>query len=583
MNYETVMDLLSQCHLGALLLANNGRILSANPAADTLLHGNGSLTGKLLKELAPELCHESADPPYANIAFNEYLVRIPCPHLDDLPERTRLVVFRSATADACRDILQSLLSQLNEAVVLVDAKCRMWMLNESALKLDDLVPEETYGKPMPDIYSMLDGQEMALTRVLRSKKPLLNLRQYYATCSGKTVDIASDNFPVFHGNQLLGAFNLIQDWSSINELHQKIISLQDKLIQQSIPGAPGKRKPQNVLSAKYTFNHIFSVDPVIIDIINQCKQVARTDSSVMFYGETGTGKEMFAQSVHNASKRADHPFLAINCAAIPENLLESLLFGTEKGAYTGAECRSGLFEQANGGTLLLDEINSMNINLQSKLLRVLQDGVIRRVGGADEISVDVRIMSNINIPPYQAIEENKLRRDLFYRLGVVNITIPPLRDRKDDIPVLSKYFIMQCNKKLSRGIQDIDHEVLRKFRAYNWPGNVRELQHAIEHAMNILPDSATVITPKYIPAHIQQLEYLAEKEAGYTDNEADSFDSAVRAFERRKICDALEQNNGKIVATARALQMSRQNLQYYIKRHQIDVTKFHNGGTARKA
>lgn len=567
MHYETVMDILSQCNLGALLLADNGRILSVNPAADALLHGNGELAGQRLHDIAPELCHRGSHPRYANIAFGEYLLCSPAPELEDLPEHTRLVVFRNATNDVCGDVLQSVLDRISESIVLVDAECRMWMLNDAALRMDELIPEEVYGKSMPSIYSMLDGNEMALPRVLKSKKPLPGLRQYYATCSGKTVDIMSDNFPILHNGQILGAFNLTQDWRTINELHKKILSLQEKLIKQS---APGKKKQKNGLSAKYTFNDIFSMDPAIIDIVRQCRQAARTDSSVMFYGETGTGKEMFAQSVHNASKRAGRPFLAINCAAIPENLLESLLFGTEKGAYTGAECRPGLFEQANGGTLLLDEINSMNINLQSKLLRVLQDGVIRRVGGADEIYVDVRVLSNINTPPYQAIEENKLRRDLFYRLGVVNITIPPLRERKEDIPVLAKYFMMQCNEKLSRSIQDVDQEVLRRFQAYNWPGNVRELQHCMEHAMNILPDGISVITPKYLPAHIREPVRAPEE----VQPDMDSFDSAVRAFERRKICDALKKNGGKIAAAARLLQMSRQNLQYYIKRHQIDVTEF---------
>lgn len=172
--------------------------------------------------------------------------------------------------------------------------------------------------------------------------------------------------------------------------------------------------------------------------IDKCQMIAESDSPVMIYGETGTGKELFAQSIHNASRRCNGPFIAINCAAIPSTLLESMLFGTEKGAYTGAIQREGVLEQANGGTLLLDEINSMDITLQSKLLRVLQDGMIRRVGGLSDIHVDVRIISNTNIPPMQAVEQNQLRKDLYFRLGVVNITIPPLRERKEDIPPAGK-------------------------------------------------------------------------------------------------------------------------------------------------
>ena len=240
------------------------------------------------------------------------------------------------------------------------------------------------------------------------------------------------------------------------------------------------------------------VSSAMHDIIAHCKQAAKSDSSVMIYGETGTGKELIAQSLHNASKRANGPFLAINCAALPEPLLESLLFGTERGSYTGAESRAGLFEQANHGTLLLDELNSMNISVQSKLLRVLQDGMVRRVGGVSETHVDVRVLSSINVPPYQAIAEGNLRQDLFYRLGVVNITVPPLRERREDIPLLAKQFIMEFNKKLGKNVSTLHPDTLKLLQEYHWPGNVREFQHVIEHAMNIIPADCSVLTPEYI-------------------------------------------------------------------------------------
>ena len=233
-------------------------------------------------------------------------------------------------------------------------------------------------------------------------------------------------------------------------------------------------------------------------LVKLARTFAETGQPILVYGEVGSGKSLFAQSIHNASRRADGPFLAINCAAIPENLLEGLLFGTERGAYTGAERRAGLFEQANSGTLLLDELNSMNPTSSPSCCGCCRDGTFRRVASA-EIQADVRIVSNINIPPYQAIEENKLRRDLFYRLGVVNISIPPLRERKEDIPLLAKTFIIQYNKRLVKNVKDISRETLERFQNYDWPGNVRELQHAIEHAMNVLPDTMSVITPEYLP------------------------------------------------------------------------------------
>lgn len=246
-----------------------------------------------------------------------------------------------------------------------------------------------------------------------------------------------------------------------------------------------------------------------------------------------------------------------------------ILFGTEKGAYTGAENRAGLFEQANGGTLLLDEINSMNISLQAKLLRVLQDGMVRRVGGMTETHIDVRALSNINIPPNQAIEEHKLRLDLFYRLGVVNIHIPPLRERKEDIGLLAKQFILQLDKKLRKNVRDIDEGTLRRFREYDWPGSVRELQHAIEHAMNVIPNDMSIITPEYIPWHVMT-GAAHPKEAAYSEA-MPSLEGTMQDIERRTICKALRASGGNISEAARNLNMSRQNLQYRIKRHKIDI------------
>ncbi len=565
MKLNEAMELLSQCSLGALLIDRGSVILSANGMAKALLHSQGKLEGLRLRDIAPPLCVESETPEYANTAFGEYLLRCPTLAVSNLPDGAQLVVFRDATNDACRDMLLHIVNQIDEGIVLCDAECRIWMLNDAATKMDSIVTQDVRGKPLANVYSMRDGTDMAIPRVIRDKRPLLGLRQPYTTCYGKHIDVVSNTYPILRNGQVLGGFNLLKDWSEIDQLHKKIIDLQGKLLDKR---ASGRQDGKSMLAARYTFEDIISISPTMNSVVAQCRQVAKTDSSVMIYGETGTGKELFAQSIHNASPRSDGPFLAINCAAIPENLLESLLFGTEKGAYTGAERRAGLFEQANGGTLLLDEINSMNINLQSKLLRVLQDGVIRRVGGMNEIQVDVRVLSNINMPPYEAIETGRLRRDLFYRLGVVNINVPPLRERKEDIPILAKRFIMACNEKLLRSVHDIDSAVQELFRQYDWPGNVRELEHAIEHAMNVLPDEADTITPAYLPPHLLPQGDKPMQPGARAENS--TFTHAVRDFGRSAICRTLEETRGNVTAAARMLGMSRQNLQYYIKRYHID-------------
>ncbi len=579
MKYHEAMELLSQCGIGALLLADDHVILEINQAGERLLGSDHSLAGKRLPAYAQPLCEPIGKNLYARTRFGEYVARCANPDVDELPPGSQLIVFREASNDACHDMLIHVINQITEAVVLCDEEGRIYYINDAAVRMDSFLSGDAAGQTLDKYYTMLDGKELAIPQVLKTKRPMLNHRQHYSTCYGREVVTMANTYPIIQNGQLLGAVNVLEDWSNLDSLHKQIIDLQEKLSNK-------KRDKSNAdgsaLSANYCFRDIVHVSDAMDTVIAQCRQVAKSDSSVMIYGETGCGKEMFAQSIHNASRRAKQPFLAINCAAIPENLLESLLFGSEKGAFTGAEKRIGLFEQADGGTLLLDEINSMDINLQTKLLRVLQEGKIRRVGGLNEIRVDVRVMSNINIPPYQAMEENKLRRDLYYRLGVVNINIPPLRERVEDIPLLSKQFVMQCNQKLERNIRDIDKDTLALFQQYSWPGNVRELQHAIEHAMNILPDGMPVIMPAFLPEHIRiecqrGMPSAAPAQPHDIDTTEKSLGSTIKGIERQTICRVLWENGGNISKSARVLQMSRQNLQYRIKRYQIDVAALLRG------
>lgn len=572
MHYQDTIKILSQCHLGAVVVSEQLEIQHANSAAVQLLHGQeyGMLIGKKLSDIAAPLCQNTDQKVYARIAFGEYLMRCDTPDVEGLPVGTELIVFRDATQDAKCDMFSNILDQITESIILCDEESRILFLNNADVKMDGHSLENVRGEKIDTVYEALDGGGLIVPKVIETKLAFRQRRQYYATRYNKNVDITADTFPIVQNGQVLGGYSVMQDWSMVDNLHKKIIELQDKLTVQQ---TTGKKSGKSALTAKYRFDDIIHISSSIRDIMGHCKQAAKSDSSVMFYGETGTGKELFAQSIHNASARANGPFLAINCAAIPENLLESLLFGTEKGAYTGAECRPGLFEQADGGTLLLDELNSMNINLQAKLLRVLQDGMVRRVGGSTEKKVNVRVLSNINIPPYQAIEENKLRRDLFYRLGVVNFTIPPLRKRKEDIPLLTKHFIMRCNAKLSRNVQSIDDATLERFYAYSWPGNIRELEHAIEHAINVLPDDESSITPEYIPQHIRDLvvETVSMENPAITPALNGSLHHTINDVERNTICRVLKENGGNISESARVLHMSRQSLQYRLKKYKINV------------
>jgi arginine utilization regulatory protein len=330
-------------------------------------------------------------------------------------------------------------------------------------------------------------------------------------------------------------------------------------------------------NTRYTFDSIIGNSPAIKEVIESTKRATRTSSYVLIVGETGTGKELFAQSIHNGSNRSSAPFISQNCAALPDNLIEGLLFGTKRGAFTGAIDHAGLFEQAEGGTLLLDEINSLNPNLQAKLLRVLQEKTIKRIGDTKDIPVDVRVIANINEDPIDAIANNHLRKDLYYRLGVVTVFIPPLRERKEDISLLAQRFIEKYNELFQMEVKGLDEEVIQSFFAYDWPGNVRELEHIIEAAMNILMDEE-VIKYSHLPFHYRNK--LQMKERIFPVSSVESFinespDETVHlkdqmeSFEKYYIEHVLKKNNGNISRTAKLLGLSRQSLQYRIKKLNI--------------
>ncbi len=226
----------------------------------------------------------------------------------------------------------------------------------------------------------------------------------------------------------------------------------------------------------YTIENIITQNPSMMKIKDKMIRASKTDSSILIYGETGTGKEMVAQSIHNLSDRFNNQYISVNCGAIPSNLFESLMFGTVKGSFTGSDNTTGLLEEANGGTLFLDEINSLDISLQVKLLKAIEEKVIRKVGGNKYIPIDIRVIAATNENPETLVEDGRLREDLFYRLGVVQMDLPTLETRKEDIAILVDNFIDFYNGKMNININSIHPDVMEKFYQYNWPGNIRELK-----------------------------------------------------------------------------------------------------------
>lgn len=302
--------------------------------------------------------------------------------------------------------------------------------------------------------------------------------------------------------------------------------------------------------ARYTFADIIGESEALEKCRQQARQLAASNSTLLIHGETGTGKELFAQSIHNAGPRRNGPFIALNCGAIPAGLIESQLFGYEAGAFTGAkkEGQQGLFEQASGGTLFLDEISEMELELQSRLLRVLQEREVVRLGGKRRIPVDVRVIASTNKDLWSMVASGKFRQDLFYRLNVVDLRIPPLRERPEDIPLLAEYFIKQFRSSCGAFVRGIAPDALRCLQNYRWPGNVRELQNCIERTMNFTTNE--IIQVEDLPALIRESSAESRQEQTGPAVPSVPLENATRLAEREVIHRALEAsgNNRRLAA-----------------------------------
>lgn len=273
-----------------------------------------------------------------------------------------------------------------------------------------------------------------------------------------------------------------------------------------------------------------------------------------------------AQSIHNLSERFGKPFISFNCGAIPASLMESTLFGTTKGSFTGSEDMPGLFEQAEGGTLFLDEINSLDMNLQVKLLKAIEEKTIRRIGGKKNIQLDIRVLSATNEDPDILVDEKRLRQDLFFRLGVVQINLPKLSVRPDDIEVLLQYYVNFYTNNMNIFVEGMTEEALECFKRYSWPGNIRELKNAVENAFNNV--SSTLITIDDIPDRIKN--YSGKKaKVNVSHAKMLSLKDAVESYEKTIIMNELNETNGKIAETARRLGLSKQSLKYKLDKYQL--------------
>jgi arginine utilization regulatory protein len=461
-------------------------------------------------------------------------------------------------------LLKEILDHIHEAVCSTDENDVLVVYNREAEKIEDLKKEDVLGKKEVEVFTSPDYLfDVEITnKVKRTGKSLIEHPFEYTLTNGNKVKVILNSYPFFYQNKLCGVYNIFRNINQISEFIAVTLEMQKKF----------SRKEDDPSGAKYILDDIIGEDQKIKETIALARKVALHDMPVFIVGETGTGKELFANGIHNASLFSKGPFVPVNCAAIPASLMESVLFGTEKGAFTGAVEMPGLFEQANGGTIFLDEINSLPMELQPKLLRVIQDKAVRRIGSKKEIPITCRILSATNANPSAADFAKILRPDLYYRLATVTVSIPPLRQRKGDLKILSAYFVKKYCKEFDLFISDISDEVLEIFNIYSWPGNVRELDSVIGRCMFAAGKEDRILSKDLLPQYLTEKVSANQCPQDIYDDQG-SLRSALWEFEKNKIISALRKNHGNITKSAQELGVLRQNLHYRIRRFGIDVNE----------
>ncbi len=453
--------------------------------------------------------------------------------------------------------IEQILSIYNhvDTIILTDAKGYITYFITYRPDVNPNRPKNMVGKHMLEVFKTLTEETSSVMRVIKTGEPILNEVQEFPYDS-YVVRSINTTMPIKENGKLVGVANMIRYLDGPFKRNEIVIDLKEK----------------KDFGIRYHIDDIEGCSESISYLKQKIRMVSETDSAVLIYGETGVGKELVAQSIHGLSSRRNNRFVSQNCAAIPENLLESIIFGTVKGAYTGAENRPGLFEISKGGTLFLDEINSMEITLQAKILRAIEDNEVTRIGSNTPIKTDVRIISALNENPMDCIKNKKLRRDLFYRLSTVEIDIEPLRKRKEDISYMTDYYINYFNKKMNRAIIGIDDDVQKIFSRYEWPGNVRELRNVLEGAFNIA--TSRKIKKKYLPNYLLQefdvegIEMADEHIIRWSNGEDFNLDEAIKEYERNIIISALH-NSRNLSEAAKKLGISRQNLNYKLNKHSL--------------
>ncbi|ELK43791.1 putative sigma L-dependent transcriptional regulator YqiR [Brevibacillus agri] len=446
-----------------------------------------------------------------------------------------------------QSMLQAIIQSSDEAISVVDQNGIGLLINPAYTRLTGLTPDDIIGKPATVDISEGDSMHM---QVLKTKRPV---RGVPMKLGPKRKDVVVNVAPVVVDGELKGSVGVIHDVSEFKRLTEELEKA---------------RRIIRTLEAKYSFADIIGYSEQMKSAIEQAKKAALTPATVLLRGESGTGKELFAHAIHNASERKYNQFIRVNCAAISESLLESELFGYEEGAFTGARRggKRGLFEEASGGTIFLDEIGELSMGMQVMLLRVLQEREVVRVGGTKPINIDVRVIAATHVNLEAAIGAGRFREDLYYRLHVVPIHIPPLRQRLEDIKPIAMYLLRKANLEYGRNVEELHEETLQMLLSYHWPGNVRELENVLGRAMIHMRINERTIMPEHLPPlerKISKAPKEAETTAGSTGK---TLKQAVEEAERQHIMRELAAAKGNRTLAAKRLGIAIRSLYYKMEK-----------------
>ena len=466
-------------------------------------------------------------------------------------------------------IKKVIVDNIEEGILIFDTSLNIVYANNRCKEKLGIINEEIVGENVFSLFKTVTTNDSHIVKVIETGEPLIGYYDEFITKYGKKVNLFNSTYPITENGKIIGVMDVYREMGGYHEMENRI-----KLLERFNKDTHHKKVRSSTADDNgtiYTIDNFIGKSQAISELKDKANKIACSDSSVLVYGETGTGKEVLVQALHNLNvNRRAFPFIAQNCAALPNTLLESILFGTEKGSFTDAENRPGLFELSNNGTLFLDEINSMQMDLQGKLLRVLEDGLIRRVGSSNVQRVNTRVITSTNESPQSILKQQKIRNDLFYRLNVIYLEIPPLRERKEDIEELVSYYIRYYNYKYNKNVEGFSNEVMDLLLDYHWPGNIRELQNIVESTVGIIKKEKRIRLESMSELFMNKLMTCSGRKSSFdTDFFSNSLNSNMENYERKLIEDSIIKSDGNISAAAKLLSIPKQTLFSKIKKYNI--------------